>query len=87
MTGRSLRRSQGPVGFDLWAPRITRMIGWGGVIFVAVFWSFTDRIEPMLLGLFGTFATGGELLAAWRDFRAGLRRVLAETDDEKDANS
>lgn len=82
MTDRSQRRAQ-PVGFDKWAPRITRVIGWGGVVFVTVFWSFTNRIEPMLLGLFGTFATGGELLAAWRDFRAGLRRVLEEADEAK----
>jgi hypothetical protein len=82
MTDRSRRRSQAPTGFDLWAPRITRILGWGGVIFATIFWSFTGRIEPYLLGLFGTFATGGELLAAWRDFRLGLRRVLEESGDE-----
>lgn len=78
MTGRAQRRSSD--GFDLWAPRITRIIGWGGVVFVSVFWAITNRVEPMLIGLFGSFATGGELLAAWRDFRTGLRRALDESD-------
>lgn len=80
---RRSRRAAAPDAFDLWAPRVTRIIGWSGVGFVTVFWALTTRIEPMLLGLFGSFATGGELLAAWRDFRQGLRRALDEPGEEQ----
>jgi hypothetical protein len=80
MTERSHSRRGAPERFDVWAPRVTRIIGWGGVVFVTTFWALANRIEPMLLGLFGSFATGGELLAAWRDFRAGLRRALEEDE-------
>lgn len=77
------RRRQKSEGFDRWAPRITRIIGWGGVVFVTVFWAITARIEPMLLAMFGSFATGGELLAAWADFRQGLRRALEEEPEQR----
>lgn len=61
----------GPVsGWDVWAPRVTRVFGWAGVVFVAVVWLVTDRIDPLLVSLFGSFAVGGEALAAWKDFKA-----------------
>lgn len=69
---------RGPRGFDLWAPRVTRVLGWGGVVFLLVFWALTGKETALLTGLFGSFAAGGEVLAAARDFRASGPRERAD---------
>lgn len=38
---------------DTWAPILTRYLGMAGVIFCAVVWATTGRLEPVLLAAFG----------------------------------
>lgn len=76
------RRKQTPTGWDKWAPRITRMIGWGGVAFVTAFWAATGRESAPLLALFGSFAMGAEGLAAWNAYKASLTMIQRDTDED-----
>lgn len=39
---------------------LLKLIGIGGILFVPVFWAFTDRIELAFLPFFGTLAGVGQ---------------------------
>lgn len=38
---------------DTWAPILTRYLGMVGIVFCAVVWALTGRLEPVLLAAFG----------------------------------
>lgn len=38
---------------DIWAPILARYLGMAGVMFCAVVWTLTGRLEPVLLAAFG----------------------------------
>lgn len=50
-----------------WFPVALRYAGLAGVIFVAVVWLLTNRLEPALLGLFGSMLGLGEGVDALKE--------------------
>lgn len=64
-----------------WSPVVTRVIGYLGIMFVAGVWMVSNRLEPLLIGLFGSMIAGGEGLDAWKDFRLTQARAPERTED------
>lgn len=63
-----------------WSPVVARYLGYSGVLFVAVVWLLTNRIEPALIGLFGSLIAGGEGADALREF--SQTRARTPRDEE-----
>lgn len=53
-----------------WFPVALRFTGLAGVLFVAVVWLLTNRLEPALLGLFGSMLGLGEGVDALKELAA-----------------
>lgn len=56
--------------YDSWSRSIAftlKLVGILGIIFVPVFWAFTDRIELAFLPFFGTLAGVGQGLDVLRE--------------------
>lgn len=64
-----------------------RYLGLIGVVFVAVVWLLTNRVEPALLGLFGSMIGIGEGADAVRDLaesnRAATNAALKAAEDRE----
>lgn len=43
----------GPKTLEEWGAVMPQWIGMGGLVFCALFWAWTGRIEPLLLSAFG----------------------------------
>lgn len=50
-----------------WTPVVARYLGLTGVVFVALVWLLTNRIEPTLLATFGSLIGLGEAADAARE--------------------
>lgn len=50
---------------------LLKLVGVLGIIFVPVFWAFTDRIELAFLPFFGTLAGVGQGLDVLREIQQG----------------
>lgn len=60
--------------YDRWSRALAfslKLIGVLGIIFVPVFWAFTDRIELAFLPFFGTLAGVGQGLDVLREIQQG----------------
>lgn len=62
--------------YEAWSRAIAfslKLIGILGIIFVPVFWAFTDRIELAFLPFFGTLAGVGQGIDLLREIQQGRR--------------
>ena len=55
--------------FLSWFPVVSKYLGVAGLVFCAVVWLLTDRLEPTLLGTFGTLLGLSQGTDALRTFR------------------
>lgn len=59
-----------------------KLVGVLGIIFVPVFWAFTDRIELAFLPFFGTLAGVGQGLDVLRELRRSEGGGSANSDSK-----
>lgn len=60
--------------YEAWSRAIAfslKLVGILGIVFVPVFWAFTDRIELAFLPFFGTLAGVGQGLDVLREIQQG----------------
>jgi len=71
--------------YDNWSRVVAfalKLVGVLGIIFVPVFWAFTDRIELAFLPFFGTLAGVGQGLDVLRELRQGEGGGSANSDSK-----
>lgn len=60
--------------YEAWSRAVAfslKLIGAVGIVFVLIFWAFTDRVELAFLPFFGTLAGVGQGLDVLREIREG----------------
>lgn len=64
-----------------WASVIPVWLGIFGLVFCALFWALTDRIEPALLTAFGGILAAGQGAQALQALKDPPERLQSETDE------